>query len=239
MSDQLKIKFSKPDKGLHLLNDVGSIDASFDSWDSIPNPVPAKRAIPDWFKNQSSFDEKTNLVKTVKKCPPFLDALTTVYTINFCSELDINVKNRSVSYDGPGKVFCSIHTKSQYEKTPIKDKIVLKFSSPWVIETPPGWSCLFLHPLNDFDSPFETIAGIVDTDTYRLPVNFPFVLKENNIRLTRETKMVQIIPFRRQEFSHEIGTVNYQQWKAHQDAIGDNWNKDGYKEHFHQKKKYN
>ena len=43
----------------------------------------------------------------------------------------------------------------------------------WTIITPPGWSCLFVSPLNRPNGLFEVIAGIVDTDTYPVPVNFP------------------------------------------------------------------
>jgi len=239
MNDKLKIKFSKPDKRLHEFSGKNIVINTFDDWDNIPDPVPAKRSIPEWFKQQGPMDSKNGLIKTVKKCVPFLDALTTGYVIKFCSDLQIDITDRQVVYDGPGKIFCSLHPKKQFDKLPIADSTVLKFSSPWVIQTPPGWSCLFLHPLNSFNDKFETLSGIVDTDTYRLPVNFPFIAKSNNITLDVNTPMVQVIPFRRQEFELEIDTVNYDQWMAHQHAIGDQWTNEGYKDLFHQKKKYN
>lgn len=239
MNDKLKIVFRKPDKKLYEYTSNNTVINSFSDWDNIPNPKPAKKEIADWYKQQSSYDTKTGMVKTIKKCVPFLDALTAGYTINFCSEIDIEVKGKGVVIDGPGKIFCGHHPPLQYNESPIKDNIALKFSSPWVIETPPGWSCLFVHPLNSFNKDFEILAGIVDTDTYRLPVNFPFYVKgDRKFKLTQDTPMVQVIPFCRQEFKHEVSTINYNEWLEHQQAIGDNWSNDGYKDNFHQKKKY-
>lgn len=238
----MKIKFAKPSVEIAVFNDSGRIGDRFNDWNNIPNPIPAKKSIPEWFKETKNYDQKTELVKTIKKCPPFLDALTTGYTIYFASECNIKIKDqRQVTYGGKGKMFVSMHVKSQYETSPWKDKIVMKYASPWVIETPPGWSCLFLHPLNDHNQNFTSIAGIVDTDTYRLPVNFPFVvnaLPGTEFTLDQSTPMIQVIPFYRQEWEHEIKDINIEEWQAHQSAIGDSWDKDGYKDLFHHKKKF-
>lgn len=237
----MKIKFAKPDKKVVAQSSDGTSD-SYDEWEETPVPYPAKKSIPEWYKQTGNFDAKTNLVKTIKKCPPFLDAFTTGYIIPFASNCTIKVKEeRQVTYAGDGTMFVSMHVKSQYADSPWKNKIVMKYSSPWIIETPPGWSCLFLHPLNDSNNNFTTIAGIVDTDTYRLPVNFPFIVNANagkEFTLTRSTPMVQVIPFFRQEWEHEIKDINLQEWQSHQKAIGDSWGTDGYKELFHQKKKF-
>ena len=50
---------------------------------------------------------------------------------------------------------------------------LLKFTNPLVIETSPGWSCLFKSPPNHFSN-IRIIEGIVDTDTYHRQINFPF-----------------------------------------------------------------
>lgn len=237
----MKIKFAKPDIEIFVKSSDG-VDSSYNKWNETPPPYPAKKSIPEWFKNTGNVDKKHNLVKTIKKCPPFLDAFTTGYIIPFASECNIKLKQeRQVTYSGPGTMFVSMHVKSQYADSPWKDKIVMKYASPWIIETPPGWSCLFLHPLNDNNPNFESIAGIVDTDTYRLPVNFPFVVNATpgtEFSLTEQTPMIQVIPFFRQEWEHEIKSINLSEWTAHQAALGDSWDKDGYKDLFHQKKKF-
>lgn len=238
----MKIKFSKPGESIAVLNSDGSVQSTFDDWANIPTPYPAKKSIPQWYKETGNYDKKSNLIKTVKKCPPFLDAFTTGYIIPFASECHIKIKEqRQVTYGGPGTMFLSMHVKAQYESSPWKDKIVMKYSSPWIIETPPGWSCLFLHPLNDDNANFSSIAGIVDTDTYRLPVNFPFLVTAQpgaEFTLTKDTPMIQVIPFFRQEWEHEVKDINVAEWQSHQKAIGDGWDQDGYKDLFHQKKKF-
>ena len=39
----------------------------------------------------------------------------------------------------------------------------LKFRCPWLIKTPPGYSTLFLPPVNRFDAPFIPFSGIVES----------------------------------------------------------------------------
>ena len=54
-----------------------------------------------------------------------------------------------------------------------------KFINKWLIKTPPGYSCLFVKPLNHFETRFEIISGVVDTDTYINTINFPFLLHQS------------------------------------------------------------
>lgn len=84
----------------------------------------------------------------------------------------------------------------------------MKFHSYWTIRTPEGWSCLFLPPVNRPDDVVHVFGGVVDTDTYRSPVNFPFVVTADDGVLTLEqgTPLVQVIPFRRDDAALE-GTV--------------------------------
>ena len=51
-----------------------------------------------------------------------------------------------------------------------------KILNPWIITTPPGYSTLFVPPLNNSDDRFSIIAGIVDTDTFKNEINFPIVI---------------------------------------------------------------
>jgi hypothetical protein len=51
----------------------------------------------------------------------------------------------------------------------------MKFHSYWSIRTARGWSCLLLPRLNRPDPVVHIFAGVVDTDTYTAPINFPFV----------------------------------------------------------------
>jgi hypothetical protein len=52
------------------------------------------------------------------------------------------------------------------------------------------------------------MEGVVDTDTYNAPVNFPFVLKNVNFEglIPAGTPIAQVIPFKREEWKMQIGT---------------------------------
>jgi len=74
--------------------------------------------------------------------------------------------------------------------------------NPFIIKTPPGYSSLFLPPMNNPDDRFSIIPGIVDTDTYNLEINFPILFngdKYDSLKTTikRGTPYVQVIPFKR------------------------------------------
>src|SRR5919106_1332496 len=56
-------------------------------------------------------------------------------------------------------------------------------------------SCLFLPPINRPNGVIEVISGLVDTDSYRSPVNFPFVAvaPDGVHSLKKGTPLVQVI----------------------------------------------
>ena len=89
-----------------------------------------------------------------------------------------------------------------------------KFQNPWVVKTPPGVSCMFCHPrLNDPDPRFHTLAGVVATDVYPMPVELPFLVncKEyagTNFMIRMGTPICLVIPFRREDWKMHVGTLD-------------------------------
>ena len=123
--------------------------------------------------------DKSFLDKSIKQCMPFLDT----------------------------------HSWQQLRGSPMVEKNgkipFLKILNPWRIETPAGYSCLFLPPMNNSDDRFEIIPGIVDTDTYTKEINFPIVLngdkyKELETCIKKGTPYAQVIPFKRESWKMEI-----------------------------------
>jgi hypothetical protein len=178
-------------------------------------PKPAKEYIPQWYKElgrtQTSYkhhilpDLSTNL--TVKTCPPFLDALMSGYMITTPCDIlavkDPEYPNRlNWSYDFP---VVDTHKESQIKGMPMHKEFETtpyKWNSPWVIKTPKNYSVLFTHPLNHFDLPFHTMSGVVDTDSYTMPVNFPFLLKYDfEGVIPKGTPIAQVIPIKRDAWS--------------------------------------
>lgn len=79
--------------------------------------------------------------------------------------------------------------------------------NPWAIKTPKGYSVLFVQPFHR-ESVFTILPGIVDTDSYTIPVNFPFVINDSNFEGTipMGTPIAQVIPFKRDSWKMEFGS---------------------------------
>tara|TARA_A100001011_G_C13896397_1_gene669164 strand:- start:123 stop:653 length:531 start_codon:yes stop_codon:yes gene_type:complete len=90
-----------------------------------------------------------------------------------------------------------------------KDLPIHKFVNPWTIQTPKGYSCLFVPPLNNRDDRFEILSGIVDTDLHKIPVNLPFIINsdkypELDTIIEKGTPIAQVIPFKRDNWKMSI-----------------------------------
>jgi hypothetical protein len=172
----------------------------------IAPPVPAKTVMPDWFKRTKPVDPEhltaTNNGLTIKRCMPFLDALTTGWIIPLAATVRLVVRDGGRTVDAGwefDRTMVSGHGAHQVPNHPNAPRPPMKFHNHWTVATPPGWSCLFVPPLNRPHPHFEVLAGIVDTDTYRSEIHFPFFATgdEGTYVIERGTPLVQVIPFRR------------------------------------------
>lgn len=111
----------------------------------------------------------------------------------------------------------NVHRKEQLEGSPYIEKNknlpFYKVLNPWVISTPPGYSCLFLPPMNNTDDRFSIIPGIVDTDTYKNEINFPFVINGDKYptletMIKKGTPYVQVIPFKRDRWKMKVEKIS-------------------------------
>jgi len=195
-------------------------------------PEPIKLNIPDWFKKLKHLPE----FKTVKGCMPFLDTLTTGYLLK--TPLDFRLLHNATKegervsdfYTTLQKSnldsfnFYNLNASPQYhpyqqlgKECPYvnknKDLPIHKILNPWIIKTPPGYSCLFVPPLNNSDDRFSIIPGIVDTDTFPSQVNFPFVVNGDKYPVLDTiikigTPYVQVIPFKRDNWKMKIEGIS-------------------------------
>ena len=167
-------------------------------------PFPVSKAAPEWWRKMPGVVDG---VETVKKCVPFLDAITTGYTIPLPADLFWNDKTKEFTNTAKFEIN-SDHLAIQTEGVVLPDcydSQPHKWLNSWHIKTPPGYSTLFIHPLNRFDLPFYSFSGVVDTDTHPLVVNFPFVLKKGfSGVIPAGTPMIQAIPFKRDDWESEI-----------------------------------
>jgi hypothetical protein len=172
----------------------------------IAEPQPAKAVLPDWFRKLPAVDSSvlsaTNNGLTIKRCMPFLDAMTTGYILPAAATIRLEISDSGKKVNAGwefDKVMVSNHGSYQIAGHPCGDRPPMKVHNYWTIRTPPGWSCLFMQPLNRHGLPVEIIAGVVDTDTYASLINFPFIATaaDGLHVIERGTPLVQVIPFRR------------------------------------------
>ena len=123
----------------------------------------------------------------MKKCPPFIDAMTYGFLIPLLVDLKVENGEFTWDFDLPGHAHdqhltrspIDFHDASQVAGTPFfdDDRFIIKFNNFWTIETPHGYSLLFTHPVNRSDLPFTTLTGLVDCDTFsQTPAQFPGAL---------------------------------------------------------------
>ena len=79
-------------------------------------------------------------------------------------------------------------------------KFLYKLTNPWSIKTPKGWSVQVKNPANSFETNLVFFEGVVDTDEYNIPVNFPFMWNggDGEFVIPKGTPLLQVIPFQRQ-----------------------------------------
>ena len=109
---------------------------------------------------------------------PFLDALTTGWIVPLAATVRLEVSDGGATVHAGwefDRELVSPHGAWQATGNPWEPRALMKFHNPWAIRTPPGWSCLFTAPLNHANDVVQILAGVVDTDRYQAPVNFPFV----------------------------------------------------------------
>jgi Family of unknown function (DUF6065) len=172
----------------------------------IAAPVPAKAYLPDWFRKLPAVDDaklsKTDTGLTVKRCMPFLDAMTTGWIIPLAATVRMEIKDNGAVMEAGwdfDRTMISNHGAHQVKGNPWGNRPPRKFHNYWTITTPPGWSCLFINPMNRPNGLFEIVSGIVDTDTYRSPIHFPFFATgpDGLHVIEKGSPIVQVIPFRR------------------------------------------
>jgi len=185
--------------------------------DVIPEPYPARKLMPDWYKKLPNFtespDEKFDF-KTLKRCPPFLDAMSTGWIIPLAADVQFNIQDNGAGLAWDSEFYRPMvenHTLNQISTHPNHPMVPIKILNHWIIETPPGWSCLFVPPLNRPDKNLDLMSGIVETDKYFEYINFPGFLKLLNGKITLEAgyPLMQVIPYKR-NFSKdaEIKSLN-------------------------------
>lgn len=172
----------------------------------IAEPIPARTSLPTWLRKLPGIDPAnltvTNNGLTVKRCMPFFDAMATGWLVPLAATVRLKISDGGRTVDAGwefDRELVSNHNAFQVAGNPYEPRPPMKFNNYWTIRTPKGWSCLFLPPANRPSDVFEILSGVVDTDTFVSPVNFPFIATgpDGVHNLAKGTELAQVIPFPR------------------------------------------
>ena len=194
--------------------------AASKNFELIDNPIlPSYNEVPKWWKEMSPTTDlepvvyKSRFSSTVKRCVPFLDALTTGYMIYMPCDVEIK------KIDGVTHAIWNVNEQimdkdniSRHAGLPVPEghsNEIWRVSAPSVIATPKGHSILITHPFNRFDLPFTVLSGVIDSDKLQGPMSINIHLKYNfEGIIEKNTPLAQVFPFARIEWEHEVLPVN-------------------------------
>jgi hypothetical protein len=179
------------------------------------HPKPASKSIPDWYKELESYadnekkpDGKGATTATIKRCMPVFDAISAGYIIYSPCDIFVTQREDGSYYEWSQYELITFHPIHQAPNHPLSNSNegYPKWSNPWAIKTPKGYSTLFVQPFHR-ESLFTIMPGIVDTDIYTTPVNFPFVLNDPKFEglIPAGTPIAQVIPFKRDMWEMKLG----------------------------------
>lgn len=180
----------------------------------LEQPKPASKSVPNWYKNMQSYydnEKKPNgdgsTSATIKKCIPVFDAITAGYIIESPADVWVSIRDSGQWFEWSDFGLITFHPIQQAPEHPLHNSFAYpKWMNPWSISTPKGYSTLFVQPFHR-ESVFTILPGVVDTDQYTSPVNFPFVINDPLFEglIPKGTPIAQVIPFKREFWNMSIG----------------------------------
>lgn len=218
-------------------------------------PSPAYKNVPEWYKRLGKYvtDVKCNRYPsenagpdatnfTAKACKPFFDAFTVGYMITLptdVSAVDPDIYGGRMIWDSNTNMIES-HATAQVGGLSVPDEYEpgpYKWNFHWSIRVPKGYSLIYTHPFNRVELPFYTTTGIVESDTYGIPVNLPFFLRKDFIGVIQKgTPIAQVIPLKREEWQHATCSVDeYDSFESEKIKL---YMGSGYKKLYWKPKKY-
>ena len=124
----------------------------------IPEPIMARRGLPDWLKNMPSHVLSGDLgldIETAKQCPPFVDAMSGGFLMPLAADITVENGKLSWQWDLPAsptiaypRAPVSFHVSDQLRGSPLfeSDSFAVKFTNYWTASLSPGIGFLCTHP---------------------------------------------------------------------------------------------
>lgn len=193
-----------------------------------PVPQPAQKVAPEWFMKMNKWyghdpnlDRNEGKMGSIRQCPAVHDAIFAGYTLFFPSDLYLDASGDDVKYRLPegwlegsrvpnsGFDYVVQHDPGAtegYQSTIDFHPNSIKINPFWGIKTEEGYSSLYLHPIHRNDLPFQMVSAIVDTDKFTPRAPYAAFVKRGFVgTIPRGTPMLQVIPFKREDWTMNIG----------------------------------
>lgn len=194
---------------------------------NVPNPKPAVYSTAKWWKDMDRYDPSTpdevgkirgHAGDTVRGCPAVDDIVNSGYILFTPADIHVDASNDELVYSSPDfvkgsraadKYIYLSHHKSlvlnNYEAAKDYNPSPLRVHTYWGVKTDEGYSTMFVHPMHRMDLPFHIVTAIVDTDSLTANTSFSVLIKKGFVGLIpRGTPLVQVIPYKREAWEHEI-----------------------------------
>lgn len=182
---------------------------SHKDYESSGQPVPAKKTVPQWFKDAEvtfTVPGSKTPMSGLKKCIPYLDVLTSGYMLVTPADIYIS-QNKSgdgidVKWDeSPSGSFIDERPKELGATMPRPEGFApnhMVWVGRWGWKVPRGYSVLVTHPFNRLDLPFHTQSAIIDSDSFFAPGNIPFFINKSfSGKIPKGTPFAQLLPIKR------------------------------------------
>ena len=171
------------------------------------NKMKSYYFVPRSIKDQQVVEDKYD---TFKYCPGVFDFTNSGYMVQWVHDIEFFIdKDGVISWKLPELIpptWIEIHNKRQIEGCPFHDgsggDSIIKVITPFLIDTPKGWSTMFCKPYYSYNSDFDQCWGILDTDQkhyscHSINVFFRFNVRNKLINFKAGDPMIQLIPFKR------------------------------------------
>lgn len=195
-------------------NEIIEFHCREELWGLLPPPIPAYKDMPNWFKKVPSIleterDRTNSKAMSAKKCMPLLDSMSIGYIIPLFADVNIRTNESGTLIEATSSTPISgvveFHSKEQLggKTSPTYPMDAIKFINHWIVKTAPGYSALFMPPINRIESRFQCLSGLVDTDKYNKEVNFPAIWMQKGYDdiLLAGTPLVTVIPIKRKDMT--------------------------------------
>jgi hypothetical protein len=138
---------------------------------------------------------------------PVFDAMTAGYIITLPADVYVSIIGGEQIFQWSSLNLIKFHPVEQAPTHPLRNEHAYpKWTTHWAVRTPKGYSTLFVQPMHR-ESVMTIFPGIVDTDEYYAPINFPFVMNDPNFEglIPKGTPLGQLIPFKRDTWAMQLG----------------------------------